>query len=181
MSPEYPKDSTYSLDLFGYKFENNQVKLPSVISINRENQGYNLEDLENITKRYNIKINKIANPRKSQNSFLSPNKAKAAGIDVNLPDSFSNIYTWETEMNNFIDINSTQQRLAKSYHVWEVYKDDTPSNPDTKAMSISVQTSRLVRLKFLNRENLWTDLMRIKQVISLQRGGFLMIPVFLVV
>ncbi len=133
LSPEYPKDSTYSLDLFGYKFENNQVKLSSVISINRENQGYNLEDLENITKRYNIKINKIANPRKSQISFLSPNKAKAAGIDVNLPDSFSNIYTWETEMNNFIDINSTQQRLAKSYHVWEVYKDDTPSNPDTKS------------------------------------------------
>jgi hypothetical protein len=129
-TPEYPKNSTYSLDMFGYKFENNQVKLSAVISLNRGNQDYHLEDLVDITKRYNIKINKST---KSQFGFLSPNIAKAAGIDVSLPDSFSNIYTWETEMNNFIDINSTQQKLAKSYHVWEVYKDETPDNPDTKS------------------------------------------------
>ncbi|UED73240.1 hypothetical protein [Brevibacillus sp. DP1.3A] len=133
ITPEYLKESTYSLDMFGYKFENNQVKLSAVISINRGNQDYKLEDLENMTKRYNIEINKSTKARKSQFSFLSPNIAAAAGIDVNLPDSFSNIYTWETEINNFIDINSTQQRLAKSYHVWEVYKDETPDNPDTKS------------------------------------------------
>ncbi|MFJ9497804.1 hypothetical protein [Brevibacillus centrosporus] len=133
IAPEYNKNSSYSLDMFGYKFEDNQIKLSSVISINRGDQEYELEDLEDITKRYDIKITKNTKYNKSKFSFFSPNIASAAGIDVNLPDSFSNIYTWETEINNFVDINSTQQRLAKSYHVWEVYKDDTPSNPDTKS------------------------------------------------
>ncbi|WP_289135587.1 hypothetical protein [uncultured Brevibacillus sp.] len=133
ITPEYITNSAYSLDMFGYKFEDNQVKLSSVISINRGDQEYELKDLEDITKRYDIKINKKTKSKKSILSFLGPNIANAAGIEVNLPDSFSNIYTWETEVNNFVDINSTQQRLAKTYHVWEVYKDDTPSNPDTKS------------------------------------------------
>ncbi len=127
--PEIESDK-YSVDMMGFKFEDGETKPSFVISYNRGNNEYELKDLEELTRRYDIKLKQ---ERHSISSMFTPNVAQAAGMTIELPDTYSKIYTWEASCFNWVEYDVGKYQRGATYHVWEVYKDDTPSNPDYKS------------------------------------------------
>ncbi|SFS63879.1 hypothetical protein SAMN05421668_10688 [Halolactibacillus miurensis] len=131
-------NETSNLDMMGYKFENEKI-IPSFIlsintekQLNKEKQQYDLEGLKKHARYYDIKINRERQQKTSSN-FLSPTVINAAGMNVNLPSSFKQVYTWDVTVYNWVEVSSGNYKRASTYHVYEVYKDDTPSNPDYKS------------------------------------------------
>jgi hypothetical protein len=118
-----------SIDMMGYKFEDGVIKPSFSLSINRkEDAPVEIEELKKLTRRHNIKIKK-----RETSSLIKPNSAYAAGMDINVPGSYVHIYYFDTYVNNYIWMSSSQYRLAKTYHVWEVFKDETPADPTYKS------------------------------------------------
>lgn len=114
-----------SIDMVGFKFENGETIPSFVISMNRGSNTYDLDELKTLTRRYNIKIEKKEKPSKAV-SLLTPNVAYAAGLEASVP-GFTKVYTWEATIYNWFETNR-----ASTYHVYEVYKNDTPNDPDYK-------------------------------------------------
>ncbi|WP_139489520.1 hypothetical protein [Brevibacillus dissolubilis] len=118
----------YQLDMMGYKFENGSVKPSFVLSANRNEQAYELDDLKQLSRRYNVDIKK-----KDDITGFFATSAYAGGMtDISVPDSYSPIYTWEALITNYVPLSATQTGVAKTYHVWKVYKDDTPADTSMK-------------------------------------------------
>jgi hypothetical protein len=126
-------DSINSFDMVGYKFENEKIIPSFVLSINKGNRPYDFEGLKKHARYYDIRIRE-GEQKGTLFGLFSPKVAEAAGMNVSLPSSYSQVYVWDVTVYNWMEISGAYKR-ASTYHVYEVYKDPTTSNPDYKSFS----------------------------------------------
>jgi len=112
-----------SIDMVGFKFENNKIIPSVIISMNKGEHGHPTPSFDGLKKHaryYDIRV---------------PNIVHAEGMSVNLPSSYNQVYVWEVTIYNWIEVSAGTWKRASTHHVYEVYKDPTPSNPDYNSYS----------------------------------------------